>query len=325
MKSTYSSILFLFFLILTDVHGQQEVNYNMYRYHLNLINPAVIGVKQASFVNLSLRTQWVGIKDAPETQALSAGLPNNQLRLGTGFSIINDKTFIENQTQVFADFSYHLPLSEENHLYLGLKAGGTSIRLQADQLQTYGSNQSDQYLTNQSSFVPNIGVGIYFKRTDFFASLSIPRLLSTERFRFEDGQVSRATDRPHFFGSMGSQIILSENWSFLPSMFFSYVRAAPTDYMLSAAFGFQQLIELGLLYTRGGGVGGTTFLNLNHGFQLGYSYVTSAVDQITRFSKGTHEFILKFTFKGTSTEVPEEAILNTQILERDNTINRLKY
>ena len=124
---------------------------------------------------------------------------------------------------------------------------------------------------------------------------------------------------------MGSQIILSENWSFLPSMFFSYVRAAPTDYMLSAAFGFQQLIELGLLYTRGGGVGGTTFLNLNHGFQLGYSYVTSAVDQITRFSKGTHEFILKFTFKGTSTEVPEEAILNTQILERDNTINRLKY
>ena len=307
------------FMTLFKLYGQQEVNYNMYRYHLNLINPAAIGVKHALFVNLSLRSQWVGIKDAPETQALSAGLPNKELRLGTGFSIINDKTFIENQTQVFADFSYHLPLSEENHLYLGLKAGGTSIRLQADQLQTYGTNQTDQSLINQSSFVPNIGIGVYFKRTDFFASLSIPRLLSTERFRFEDGQVSRATDRPHFFGSMGSRIILSENWSFLPSMFFSYVRAAPTDYMLSAAFDFQQFIELGFLYTRGGGVGGTTFFNLNHGFQLGYSYVTSAVDQITPFSKGTHEIILKFIFKSVSTEASEETISKKQILDLEDT------
>ena len=106
-------------LIGTQLNAQQEVNHSLYRYHLNLINPAVTGVSVALFANLSLRSQWVGIEDAPETQALSAGIPNNQHRLATGFSVINDKTFVENQTQIFADFSYHLPLGEEEHFYLG--------------------------------------------------------------------------------------------------------------------------------------------------------------------------------------------------------------
>ena len=318
MKMMTNSLVILLFLSTAVLYAQQEVNYNMYRYHLNLINPAVTGTSETFFANLSLRTQWVGIDDAPETQALSVGVPNNKFRLGTGISVINDKTFVENQTQIFADFSYHLPLGEENDLYLGLKAGGTSISLQADRLQTYGSNQSDQYLTNQSSFVPNIGVGVYFKQAGYYASLSIPRLLSTERFRYDDGQVSRATDRPHFFGSMGGRVPLNENWSFLPSIFFSYVRAAPFDYMLNSAVAYQQFIEFGLLYTKGGGIGGTTFFNLNNGFQLGYSYVTSAVDQVTRFSKGTHELVLKFGLKNIDAEVPQETLIDAQILEKVN-------
>ena len=322
MKRLNSRFLLFMCLIGTQLNAQQEVNHTLYRYHLNLINPAVTGVSGALFANLSLRSQWVGIEDAPETQALSAGIPNNQHHLGTGFSVINDKTFVENQTQIFADFSYHLPLGEEEHLYLGLKAGGTSIRLQADQLRTYGSNQNDQYLSNQSSFVPNIGAGVYYRRLDFFASLSIPRLLNTERFRYDDGQVSRATDRPHFYGAVGSRIILGEDWSFLPSLLFSYVRATPTSYMLQGAFAYQQLMELGVLYTRGGGIGGTTLFKVNDSFQMGYSYLSSAVDRVTRFSKGTHEFCIKITSKNTASKGSKEAGGNEQIIDHDDNSRR---
>ena len=115
--------MFLCLLCTTSVLAQQEVNYNMYRYHLNLINPAVTGTQGAAYANFSLRTQWVGIADAPETQAFSAGTPNKRQRLGTGFSMINDKTFVENQTQLFADFSYRLPLDDERDLYLGPTLG----------------------------------------------------------------------------------------------------------------------------------------------------------------------------------------------------------
>lgn len=323
MKNINIYSLFLFIFFGSQLYSQQEVNFNMYRYNVNLINPAFTGVNGTLFANLSLRTQWVGVKDAPETQALSAGIPNNKLRLGTGFSIINDKTFIENQTQFFADFSYHLPLGEGNDIYLGIKAGGTSILLQANKLLTFGSNQNDQYLTNQSSFVPNIGVGVYFKNASFFASLSIPRLLSTERFRYDDGQISRATDRPHIYGLTGSRIIINENWSFLPSGFFSYVKNTPFDFMLNSTFAYQRFIEFGLLYAREGGIGGTTFFNLNDTLQFGYSYVTSGVDQLTRFSKGSHEFILKFKFNNTLSKTLDDSIKDIQTLQNDYTENKL--
>ena len=155
-KMVFIVVMFLCLLCTTWVLAQQEVNYNMYRYHLNLINPAVTGTQGAAYANFSLRTQWVGIADAPETQAFSAGTPNKRQRLGTGFSVINDKTFVENQTQLFADFSYRLPLDNERDLYLGLKAGGTSIRLHADRLKTYGSVLPDQFLTSQSSCITRV-------------------------------------------------------------------------------------------------------------------------------------------------------------------------
>ena len=295
MRKMISTAVFLLCLLCTTwVLAQQEVNYNMYRYHLNLINPAVTGTQGAAYANFSLRTQWVGIADAPETQAFSAGTPNKRQRLGTGFSVINDKTFVENQTQLFADFSYRLPLDNERDLYLGLKAGGTSIRLHADRLKTYGSVLPDQFLTSQSSFVPNIGVGLYYKSPTYFVSLSIPRLLSTERFRFDDGQVSRATDRPHFFGSVGGRWALTSNWEFIPSALFSYVSAAPFDYFLNASVAYKATWDIGLQYTRGGGLGGATFFRLSSGTKVGYAYVTSAIDQVSRFSKGTHELVVKF-------------------------------
>ena len=85
MKMVTYSLLFLLFLSTAVVYAQQEVNYNMYRYHLNLINPTVTGTSGVFFVNLSLRTQWVGIKDAPETQALSVGIPNDKSSIRNRF------------------------------------------------------------------------------------------------------------------------------------------------------------------------------------------------------------------------------------------------
>jgi len=52
--------------------------------------------------------------------------------------------------------------------------------------------------------------------------------------------------------------------------------------------------DIGLQYTRGGGLGGATFFRLNSGTKVGYAYVTSAIDQVSRFSKGTHELVVKF-------------------------------
>lgn len=293
MKHIY--LLLVSFLLLWPIvlMAQQEVNYSLYRYHLNLFNPAATGTQGGTYLNMSLRTQWVGVKDAPETQAISMGTPNKRNRLGTGFSIINDKTFIERQTQLFFDFSYRLPLGEETeNLYLGLKAGGTSIRLFTDRLSNI--QQNDPYLQGNIGFVPNIGVGLYYKTPNFYLSASIPRLLNTERFSNDDGQVSRATDRPHLFASMGFFLPLSQDWDLIPAGMLSYVEAAPVDYVFDLGFSFRQRFDFGAQYTYSGGFGATTSFHLGDGIQFGYAYINSSGDQVNRYSGGTHELVLKF-------------------------------
>lgn len=293
---TYTCVL-VFLLLCSLAYAQQEVNYNLYRYHLNLLNPAVTGTQQEVFLNMSVRTQWVGIKDAPETQAFSMATSNAEDRFGAGFSIINDKTFVENQTQFFADFSYHLPMEKGRNMYLGLKAGGTSLRLNANRLKTYGTDLPDQYLQTQSSFVPNVGVGIYYKTFRYYLSASVPRLLNTERYRFDDGQVSQATDRPHYFISSGYRFTINEDWDFTPNFLYSYVSAAPADFTIDTCFTYDDRWDFSLQYTRSGGIGMTSVLKTVTGFQLGYAYVTSSVDRPNRFSKGTHELVMKIPLK----------------------------
>ena len=92
--------------------------------------------------------------------------------------------------------------------------------------------------------------------------------------------------------------------------------------MLQAAFAHQQLMELGVLYTRGGGVGGTTLFKVNDRFQMGYSYLTTAVDRVSYFSKGTHELCIKITSKNTAPKDPEEIEANEQIIEYDDNSRR---
>ena len=297
-------IVLLVMLHTTQLWAQQEVNYTLYRYHLNLINPATTGTQGASFLNTSLRTQWVGIEDAPETQAISIGLPHANNRLGTGFSVINDRTFVENQAQLFLDFSYRLPLDNGRDLFLGLKAGGTSIRLKTQALQTYGSTLADPLLQSISGFVPNFGVGVYYKTDRYYLSVSIPRLLQTERFRKENEQITHATDRPHLFASTGFRAPLSANWTFTPAVLLSYVEAAPIEILLDAGFSYRESLTIGAQYTRSGGIGGVMSLQISDGLQLGYAYVTSSIDQVNRFSNGTHEMLLKIRLSERLNDTP---------------------
>lgn len=309
-------ILVVLLLMLFHSMGwaQQEVNYNLYQYHLNLINPATTGTQGAPFLNMSLRTQWVGLKDAPETQAISYGNPHSNNRLGTGFSIINDRTFIENQTQLFVDFSYRLQLdNNEQNLFLGLKAGGTSIRLKAQNLETHGSSVEDPLLHDTTSFIPNIGVGVFYKVDRFFLSVSIPRLLQTERYRRENEQATFATDRPHLFISSGYRIPLTSNWDFKPAVLFSYVDAAPIDLLMDASFSYQKKSDFGIQYSLSGGVGGIASLKVSEGFQVGYAYVTSTLDQINRFSYGTHEIVLKIRLNDGGVNFSRKASFTTEL------------
>jgi hypothetical protein len=157
--------------------SQQESYYTLYRYNMNVINPAYAGALGKNVFAFTSRRQWSSMQDAPSTLAFSysSERANN---VGLGLSVVSDKVFIEQQTFAYVDFSYKLDM-ESTQLYLGLKAGGNFYNADPRGLTTYTS--SDPAQQQLSRFNPNVGAGAFLKGELFWASFSIPRLFNVKR------------------------------------------------------------------------------------------------------------------------------------------------
>ena len=80
--------LIVFCSLSSFLMAQQEVNYALYRYHLNLINPAAAGTQGAPFLTLGIRNQWLGVADAPRSLNFTYSTPQKNERVGLGFSVL---------------------------------------------------------------------------------------------------------------------------------------------------------------------------------------------------------------------------------------------
>ncbi|WP_158629462.1 PorP/SprF family type IX secretion system membrane protein [Flavobacterium microcysteis] len=285
-----STVLLFFFA--AYAYGQQETSFTFYRNNMNIINPAYAGADGETIISSNFKTQWAGVKDAPETQAVSFGTPTGK-KLGIGLSIINDKTFVEKQTSVFADFSYLVPINETLDLYLGVKAGGNFYDVNVNGLQTYNV-ESDPSLVNINRFNPNFGIGAYLKHKKFYVSLSTPKMLSTQRAKNEDGVATVASDRPHIYLSGGYDIKLNEDFMLKPSTLLRYVNGAPVSMDITGLVSYKQQFGLGVAYRTDKAINGLATIKVNDWFDFGYAYEHSLRDEIANVTSGTHEFYLRF-------------------------------
>lgn len=275
-------------------YAQQESIITMYKDHMNIVNPAYAGAEGTS-LSLGNRKQWIGINNAPETQMLVFGSSLGK-NLGMGISVINDKTFIEKQTNIGVDFSYKLKVAPEKDLYLGIKAGGNFHEINTSGLTTYNTS-SDPALASYDSFDPNIGVGALLKAENYYFSLSIPRLLKSYRARNEGYQIYVSTDRPHVYFSGGYEYNLETRSEMVlkPSFMMRYVNGAPISVDYNLGVSFYKLFELGILYRSSNTLGGMAKLNISKRFLFGYAYEVATRSDMAS-SMNTHEFLLKYNF-----------------------------
>jgi type IX secretion system PorP/SprF family membrane protein len=296
MKKHNYILISVLLLISSTLFAQQESTFTLFRYHMNIVNPAYAGINNETLLTSSLRRQWTGVEDAPQTQSVSFGtaLSNN---LGFGISMVNDRTFIEKQTFVGIDFSYRLKMNETTDLYLGLKVGGNSYDVNTSGLETYGV-QSDPALASIHSFNPNVGVGAVLKNEKYYVSLSIPRLLNREHARNEDGYAMVATDRPHVYLSGGYDFDLNSSLASLilkPSVMMRYVNGAPVSIDLNTMLKIENNLELGVMYRTDQAFAAMGNITISKRFLVGYAYEISTRKTLAS-SKNTNEILLQFRF-----------------------------
>ena len=273
--------------------AQQESVFTFYKSQMNLVSPAYVGINNETLWTSSIRNQWSGIEDAPETQTLSYSTSLGK-NMGIGASVINDKTFIEKETFVGVDFSYKIQMNTTTDLYLGIKAGGNFYDVNTTGLESYNI-ESDQALSSINTFNPNFGIGAVLKEDKWYVSLSIPRLFNTNKAKNQSGIAISATDRPHVYLSGGYDFVLDPTFVLKPSVMMRYVNGAPVSLDLTTMLQIDTNFEIGGMYRTDKAFAAMSTFRLNNRFVLGYAYEMSTQPTLAS-ARNTNEIILQVQF-----------------------------
>lgn len=266
--------------------GQQESYYSLYRFNMNVINPAYAGALGKNVFAFTSRRQWSSMQDAPSTLAFSYS-SERENNVGLGISVVSDKVFIEQQTFAYVDFSYKLDM-ESTQLYLGLKAGGNFYSANPKGLTSYTS--SDPAQQQLSRFNPNIGAGAFLKGELFWASFSIPRLFNVKRDN--DNLALSAKDRVHSYLGGGVDLPIGSGLFVKPSVMLRKVKGLPVTTDFTGMLSWQNQFDVGVSYRSNSSFALLTVISLK-GFDIGYAYESSTVSSLSQLNLKTHEIVMR--------------------------------
>ena len=285
------NLIMLVLLVVNSLNAQQDPSFTLYQYNMNVINPAYAGIYDYSELNINFRSQWVNLEDGPETQSVSLGIPINN-KVGVGLSIVSDQIFVLKETDLYIDFSYRVPISDNTNLYMGIKAGGSFINID---LNSLGVMNDPVFTENVSQFNPNVGIGFLLKSDKFYINLAAPHLLKSKRYEKDGVAVTNATDKLHAYLGAGYTLSLNENVDLTPSIMSRLVAGSPASIDLTGTIDLYKTIELGVSYRLDESVSGIGLLKLADWVHFGYAY-ESTTTAVKDYSKGSHEIMLRFRF-----------------------------
>lgn len=296
MKRTIITITVIAFALLTGINkaaAQQDPNFTLYNFNMNIINPAFAGIKDSPELNLVYRNQYLGIDDAPRTISMAYSKPMGK-NLGLGISVINDRVFVLTETDVAIDISYKLQVGEKTNLYFGIKAGGGFTNI--DLTRANAPGQDLLFAENQDFFNPHVGAGINIQNEKYFISISTPNFLRGERYIRQGNIPSAAVDQSHFYLGGGYNFTINENLTLTPRAMMRTVQGAPTSYDVGASLDIQEKFLAGVNYRVDEMVAIYGLFQIIDKLKLGAAYDITTSDVNLVNDDGSLELILKYQF-----------------------------
>ncbi|WP_343706098.1 type IX secretion system membrane protein PorP/SprF [Flavobacterium sp.] len=281
-------------ITLFSVYGafaQQDPQYTQYMYNTMTVNSAYAGSLGHLTVTGLLRTQWVGIEGAPDTQSFSLDTPLGK-NVGLGISIVNEEIGPTEEQYLDANFSYTIKSGETHKLSFGLKGGGRVINI--DWSKGSHKDPDSQFRENiTNKFLPVVGAGLYWHGERDYIGLSVPNFMTRERYTYDDISDDLVNQRIHVYLIGGIVFDLSAHTKFKPAVFVKYVAGAPMIADFSANFMFNNAITLGASYRTSDSVSGLVGIQITPMIMAGYAYdyTTTALQN---YNSGTHEIMLRF-------------------------------
>jgi type IX secretion system PorP/SprF family membrane protein len=287
----------LFFMLIPEgLFGQMTPLTNQYILNPLIINPASAGNRGALNIAAFYRRQWVGIPGAPETMTLAMDAPLLDSKLGLGLIFSIDKIGVSKETSFSTNYAYKISMGKGN-LSFGLGAGLIITNTAWSDLSV--SDPGDEYyLLNSRVFVvPDFKFGVYYYNQNYFAGISIPKLLENN-FDFNKNKYTQKFDPGQYYYLFNTGYIfsLSPKLKFSPSTLLTISPREKLLYDVNAHFILFDRIWLGATYRNNRSVAGLLQLAVNNQFRVAYTYDFD-FSELRRYSYGSHEIMLRYEFR----------------------------
>lgn len=294
MKNRFILIA-LIVLGLNQLHAQQQAAYTHYMYNTLVINPAYAGSRDALTFTALGRFQWVGFKGAPTTQTFTVHTPIAKKNIGLGLSLMNDKIGPTNNTAVNVDFAYRLKLSTKARLCFGINGGFNSFSANVNSLTLADPTDAAFMENRRGKMLPSLGAGIYFQMPNFYVGASVPSILENNLFATgSSNSMDISKERRHYYFIAGAVFNISPSVKFKPTLLAKLVQNAPFQIDVTGTFMLRELIDLGIMYRTGDGVGALVGVHVSKQFLFGYSFDWSTGVRTGKFNGGSHEIMLRY-------------------------------
>lgn len=285
----------LLFFIQWKAHAQQDPQYTQYMYNMSVINPAYT-TNDLGMLNFGTlyRSQWVNAVGGPNTLTFFGHVPISE-KIETGLSLISDKIGdgAVKETNLYVDFAYILKLDDVSDVSLGLKAGITNFASDFSGFRLPELQDDPAFNENVNSSFPNIGVGAFYHRQNFYAGASIPNLLSSKHLENRDGITSLGSEELHIFLTAGYVYELNSSLKIKPSILTKMVKGSPLTIDASLNALINGKFEVGASYRLEDSVSAMFNVSVLPALRIGYAY-DYTLSNLSDFSAGSHEIFLLF-------------------------------
>ena len=236
-----------------------------------------------------------------------------------GFTVQNDRVFVENKSQVTVDYSYKLQLSNSSYLSLGLKAGGRFFNVDLNNVPRIFSEANQSISAPGNYFSPILGAGISYISKKGFLGVAVPGLLNSTALNKNQDWELTSRDYTYLHISGGIYLNLSDKFSVNPSLIYRSNPRQPDLFNSIIEMDYNDRFSLGSVFTNNSTMAFFFKLKSKKGFHIGYGYEFSSASDMQAIKNSTHELMLRVDLKSKKkSEVSKDSEIDNNIETQEN-------
>ncbi len=293
-KSAIIASLFFGIIGTQEVVAQQDAQFTMYMFNPLSYNAAYAGTREAFSATALHRHQWAGIEGAPRTTTVSLHSPIEKWNTGLGLSLIHDQLGIQRNYSLKLAYAYRIKTK------LGIISLGIDGQYKKQDMLWMDSSpltSDDSYIPygNNTTWLPNVGAGIYIYKKNYYVGVSVPKLIQNKADYSNLNSVITNNYQRHYFGMAGVHLPLSSQFALKPAILAKYEVDSPLEMDFNMMAIFNDVFWVGMTYRTNDSFDAILQFHFENGLRMGYSYDFTTT-QLNRVNSGSHEIMIGYDF-----------------------------